>query len=155
MEGVAQTTITEEWTALPSDFLGMRYIEERDSGHRLTHVAPEEFALMVKAARIPDVPVYMIGDMSFRVYPTQTSLPVEILYYKAIPDLVNASDTNWLLSAFPNAYLSAALMYGFDFLHDDARAAKWQQRTQEQIALIQRTGQRINQGASTMAVQPA
>lgn len=155
MEGVAQTTVTGEWTALPDDYLGMRYIEIADTGKRLTHVSPEEYALLVKSARTPEVPVYMIGDMSFRIYPTQSDLDVEILYYQEIPEMVNASDTNWLLEQYPNAYLSAALMYGFDFVQDDARAAKWEARTKDQIGLIQRTGQQLVQGASTMAVQAA
>ncbi len=152
MEQIATTTMTAEWTELPVDFVTIRYIELSD-GKRLRHATPEEFALEVQGNTRPSPPIYMIGDMSFRVYPTPSSTAVEILYYKEIPALVNANDTNWLLTSFPNAYLAAALAEGFDFLRDTENAMKWDARTQEHIARINRFGRRLGAGASTMSVR--
>lgn len=152
MEQIATTTINAEWTELPVDFVAIRYIE-LDDGRRLRHTSPEEFSLEVERKTNPSPPIYMIGDMSFRVYPTPDSASVEILYYKKIPQLVNANDTNWLLTAFPNAYLAAALAEGFDFVRDAESAAKWDARTREQIERIQRFGRRLGEGAATMTIK--
>jgi len=152
MEALATATVTGEWTDLPDDFLGVRYIE-LDSGERMSYMTPEEFALYAETDITPSVPVYTIADMSFRIYPTQTSQGVSILYYQQIPALVNSSDTNWMLTSYPHAYIACALMYGFDYLHDEARSAKWEARTNAQIELIRRGSRRIAQGASTMAIK--
>lgn len=154
MEQIAQTTITGEWTELPTDFLALRYIETAD-GKRMQHVTPEGYALEVKRNANPSPPVYMIGDMSFRVYPGQSNLAVEILYYRRIPALVNANDTNWLLTEQPSAYLAASLAEAFDYVRDAESAARWDARTREHIERIQRSGKRILEGASTMKIRTA
>lgn len=153
MEAVASTTATGEWTALPADFLQIRAIESGDK--RLDYVTPEEFALRVAGMDRPPLPVYTIADMSFRMYPTPSDLPIEILYYARIPAFAAPTSTNWLLTEHPLAYLSASLMFGFDYLHDDARAAKWEQRTAQHIAQIQRSGRQLAEGAATMTVKVA
>lgn len=154
MEQLAQTTITAEWTALPVDFVAVRYIELAN-GTRLRHMVPEEFAIQVKRQALAntDTPIYMIGDMSLRIYPTQTNTAVEILYYKKIPQLVNANDTNWLLTSFPDAYLACALWRGFDFIRDNENAMKWRTETELQARDIQRFGKNLETGAASMAVK--
>lgn len=152
MEVLASTTVTGEWTALPDNFLGIRHIETSD-GERLEYKTPEDFAAYAESQAAPELPVYTIADMSFRMYPTPTSLAVELLYYEMISDLVSAGDTNWLLTQYPSAYLAASLAWGFDYLHDDMRAANWRAKTQQHIALIQRSGRKIAEGASTMAIR--
>ena len=96
MESLVTTTVDGEWIELPEDFLAVRYIE-LSTGERMRYVTPEEFADNVDRATAPTIPIYTIADMSFRIYPTQTSTDVEVLYWKRIADLVNDDDTNWLL----------------------------------------------------------
>lgn len=154
MEVLVTTTMTDEWTELPSDFLGMRYIET-SAGKRLTFVTPEQFALYVEKDRRLDPPIYTIADMSFRVFPAPTSSTVELLYWQRIPALTNASDTNWLLEAFPQAYLAACLCEGYQFLQDDERAMKWDAKAERAIGAIRRMGSHISTGASTMTIRTA
>lgn len=48
-----------------------------------------------------------------------------IRYRKRIPALSTARRCNWLLEHHPDAYLAGAVMNGFLYLEDDARASTW------------------------------
>lgn len=154
MEILASTTVTAEWTELPDGFLAIRHIETGD-GKRLTFKTPELFAAFVATEAQPTIPIYTVADMSFRMYPAPTSLDVELLYYSAIPELVNSSDTNWLLTQFPGAYLAASLAWGFKFLQDPAGAAGWDAETKRQMAIVTRSSRALTEGASAMAIRVA
>jgi len=154
MEALASTTFDGEYNALPDNFLGIRHIETA-AGDRMTSMTPEEYAVYAASDITPSVPVYTIADMAFRVYPTPTALDVELLYYEMIPVLVNSGDTNWLLEQHPNVYLAGSLVWGFRHLHDQKNAADWEGATQRLIDRVVRSGRRIAEGASTLAVRAA
>lgn len=48
-----------------------------------------------------------------------------IRYRKRIPALSTTRRCNWLLEHHPDAYLAGAVMNGFLYLEDDARASTW------------------------------
>lgn len=48
------------------------------------------------------------------------------IYYGAIPALSGSQTTNWLLTAYPDAYLFGALTMGFAYLQADERLPLWQ-----------------------------
>ena len=123
MESRDQSTIDEEYTALPDDFLEIISIVDSDS-RELRYMGRQQFAAIVAAGGTPDVPIYTIEDYQLRVYPAPTvseSLLVTILYYEQIAPLVDAGDTNWLLTDYPDAYLYGALIHARAWLHDDDR----------------------------------
>lgn len=156
METLVTTSADAEYTDLPADFLQIRSIET--SGDRMEYLAPEEFQAYVANTATPSVPVYTIADMSLRLYPApsaSSTRTLTVLYYKRIPELDSAGDTNWMLDAHPDAYLFGALVEAAGFLHDDARMAVWESRLQSAMALINRRGRQMNQGAASMTIKVA
>ena len=151
MEAVASTTATAEFTALPDDFLSLRAIES--DGRRLEYVPPEEFLRHVTAGTTPDPPVYSITDMQFRMHPAPTALPVEVLYFARVDELVNNGDTNWLLTKHPDLYLFASLVEAAGFLQDDPRISVWDARLQQAMSLVNRRARQMSQGAATMIMK--
>lgn len=58
------------------------------------------------------------------------------IYYATIPALSGSQATNWLLTAYPDAYLLGALAYGYGYLQDDPRAAGWRQAFADVVSEI-------------------
>jgi hypothetical protein len=156
METLVTTHANTEYTGLPVDFLQIRSIET--NGDRMEYLAPEEFQAYVAKTSTPAVPVYTIADMSLRIYPApsaSSTLTLKVLYYARIPEMVSASDTNWLLDVHPNVYLFGSLVEAAGFLHDDERMARWDARLQQALSLINRRGRQMAQGAASMTIKVA
>lgn len=153
METVVSTTLAGEWTALPADFRAMRLLES--GGKILEYRTAWQVQRLVQNAARPNVPVFTIQDMQFRVYPFPTSSAVELTYYAALPDLATDTATNWLLTKRPDVYLHAALAQARLFLHDDERIAMAQAFTDKYIAEANRASRHIGIGAAPLAVRAA
>ncbi len=153
METLSTTTLTGEWTALPTDFRAMRLLEA--GGQILEYRTAWQLQRMIQNAARPHVPVFSIQDMMFRVYPFPSSSTVELTYYAALPALTTPTSTNWLLRKRPDVYLHAALAQARIFLHDDARIAMAQAFTDKYIAEANRAARHIAVGAAPLAVRAA
>jgi hypothetical protein len=151
METVASTTLTDEWTALPSDFREIRLMEA--GGQVLEYVTPWQMQKLIERTARPHIPVYTIQDMQFRVYPFPTDTDVEITYYAALTSLSSDSDANWLLTKRPDVYLYAAMSHARMFLMDDARIVAAQAFTDKYIAEANRAAKRIALGSAPLAVK--
>jgi hypothetical protein len=152
MEAVASTTLTGEWTALPTDFRAMRLLEA--GGKVLEYKTPWQMQRLVETAAVPYVPVYTIQDMQFRVYPFPSSTAVELTYYAALPDFAADGDSNWLLNKRPDIYRMGAIAQARVFLHDDPRAMMALQIVDKFIAEQNRSARQIAVGAAPLAVTP-
>lgn len=140
MESRDVRPVTSEFVTVPSDFLEIISIT-RDDGRELRYLARPQFASYVGLGMTPEPPIFCVEDYQFRFLPAPTvdsPLNVTILYYEGIANLVNDSDTNWLLSAFPDAYLYGALMHARVWLHDDPRVQLIKPMFDEMLAQMQR-----------------
>lgn len=153
METLASTTLTGEWTALPDDFRAIRLLEA--DGAVLEYRTPWQLQRLIQNKIRPTTAVYAIQDMQFRVYPFPTSSAVELTYYAALDALVNASDTNWLLTKRPDVYLYASLAQARVFLHDDQRVIAAQAFTDKYIAEANRAARHIAVGSAPLAIRAA
>lgn len=61
-------------------------------------------------------------------------------YYRTIPALTASNTTNWLLTANPDLYLSAALVEASLLIKDEERARLWEAKTSALIDEIMRAG---------------
>jgi hypothetical protein len=111
--------------ALPSDFLQPRHVAELSGTSR----RPLRMITLEKADRLyPDRESgqgiwYAIIGSNIRVFPTITN-QIELTYYARLGAFASDSATDWLLTKFPNLYLSAACMFGAEFIKDDAEVQK-------------------------------
>jgi len=123
MEARDTSTLTDEYTALPADFLEVIAVAD-SAGRQLRHLDRQQFGSLVASGREPNVPIFTIEDYQLRLWPAPTasaSLTVTLLYYEQISTLVNANDTNWLLTDHPDLYLYGALMHGRVWMQGDER----------------------------------
>lgn len=153
METLVTTTLTGEWTALPSDFRAMKLLEA--GGRVLEYRTPWQLQKLVEAQAYADPPVYTVQDMMFRVYPFPSNTTVELTYYAALPALSTDASANWLLVKRPDVYLHATLAQARLFLHDDERLVASQAFTDKFIAEANRSARNIAIGAAPLAVRAA
>lgn len=94
---------------------------------------------------------YTIEANALRLSPVpDDDYTLEILYQQGIEALSDANTTNDILDRHPDAYLHGALVQGFDFLMDEARAAKSRQRFSELLTEIANEAERTRFGASPL-----
>jgi hypothetical protein len=110
---------TVSLAALPTGFLAAERLTVNDgAGPRpLDYLTPERFADLAPTgfARY-----YTHQDGGIAVEGGAPAV-FALSYYKKLPALAADSDTNWLLTNFPNLYLYSALIEAYAHLKDDAR----------------------------------
>lgn len=153
MEAIYTTTVTAEYTALPSDFRAVRLVMGNDKP--IEFVTPFVMQRLAQNKANPSVPLYTIQDMQLRIYPLQSSMAVYMTYYGALTTLVNDVDTNWLLTKRPDVYLQAAIAQARLYLHDDERVMAAQAMTDKYIAEANRAARHIAIGASPLTIRVA
>jgi hypothetical protein len=118
--------------ALPAGFLQPNLVT-LDTGQQLESATPEAMAQKVYVDGPGSGPplYYTVLGAEMQLYPAPApSANVELLYYAALSP-ANPSG-NWLLSAYPDIYLSAGLYGALTYTQDD-RAAAFDALLQRQI----------------------
>ena len=111
----ATDSLTTEYTALPGNFLQMRDIRLNANPVRsLEQISSEaqnqERERWGNTAGEPRY--YTIIGETIQVFPSpNATYTIEMAYYEKIPALVNAADTNWLLTKAPEIYLYGSLVH--------------------------------------------
>lgn len=126
----AEAVIDTRFSAVPSDF-----IEAKDlvivTG---TPVTPLQFVTQQEMAQIRNTEITSAGKPKyfsivggqFEVCPTpDDEYDLEMSYFAKIDALENDSDTNWLLTDYPDLYLYTSLTHSAPYLKDDERTALW------------------------------
>ena len=118
MIGRATATISDEYSAVPTDFAGLRTFIVGEQA--LTYVTPDKAdELALDTGFSGDVSVFTIVGTEFRYLPAPTeSVTGTLTYWKRIPDLATNS-TNWLLTTSPDAYLYGSLVQWAAITQDD------------------------------------
>ena len=129
MEKRANATLNTQYSSLPDDFLEpIRLQITSGNTSTLEMVGTFEISkLRMEANNTTGTPTnFTLIDGSIEVFPTpDTNYDLQILYYETIPTLVNGSDTIWILTNHPDAYLYGSLIHSAPFLMDDERTATW------------------------------
>lgn len=103
--------------ALPAGFLAVERLTVSGDPRPLEYVTPERFADLAPTG---SARYYTLQDGGIAVE-GGTPAVFALSYYKKFPVLAADSDTNWLLTEFPNLYLYSALIEAYAHLKDDAR----------------------------------
>lgn len=133
METTTTPTISSQSTSLPTGFLANRrlYITSGSSIIELDYLTPDVFWRTWTAASgaTGQPEQFTIEGENFIVGPMpDVSYTSSFLYYKALTALVNSSDTNWILTNMPLAYLSATLTEAFAYTRNMEQAVAWNSR---------------------------
>jgi len=130
--------ITSGEATIPTYYIAPRRVVFT-SGARipLKQMTPEQADLWYPY-RPSGVPAHftIIGS-KLRLYPTPAdATTVELTYYKGLEPMVNDGDTDWLLTKYPNIYLSAGQMYAAEFIKEDQEAQKQALITDTLVSMV-------------------
>jgi len=123
----------------PTDWLAWKQIAILNTPIQVLPANSEGSALMYDNANAVGYPVmHVVRGTTTQVWPAPDSTyTYRGIYYGSVPALSGSQTTNWLLTAFPDAYLFGCLSLGAARLADDARAAGWRSAFAEVIAEIE------------------
>jgi hypothetical protein len=126
----AEAVIDARFSAVPADFL-----EAKDlvvvTGNPVT---PLQFVTQQEMAQLRNTTITSAGKPNyfsvvgeqFEFAPTPDGeYSLEMTYYANIDALSSDSDTNWLLTDYPDLYLYTSLMHSAPYLKDDERIGLW------------------------------
>lgn len=116
-------TISTQYFDLPTAFLEMCNFElGTDPVQHLNYVSPEQMDLFRPTATTGKPKVYTIHGTEFEVKPIpDTSYTAYMTYFYKLTAFSGASDTNDLLTYYPDIYLYAALSAAQPFIENDGR----------------------------------
>lgn len=130
-------SVSSRYTALPTDFLELRRIEYDGSPvYPLNSLTPFQQTGYRQNQPTGDPVYYSIVGTDIEIVPTQTSATLDILYYAKIPALSDSNTTNWLLTAWPDLYLSECLRQCAIWTKDDNSINRYGQRVMEAVQTI-------------------
>lgn len=121
----ATASISGEFAALPSDFNGIRnvYLDDGTPLDFVSNGALQQARWFDSLQGGPPTSVTVVGGQ-LRFDPAPSAAQnVNISYYAQIPALGVSTATNWVLQAYPDAYLYGSLMQASRYLQDDAAMA--------------------------------
>lgn len=122
------TVVGSKSVALPTDMLEMRRLQVSGTYNQpLSYRSPDEMSadFADNGSGQPAVFTVIGGDLELAPIP-DAIYSLELTYQQQIPALSDTNVTNWLLDAWPNAYLYGALLAATPFIMNDARIPLWQ-----------------------------
>lgn len=154
----------QEGYALPAGYGGSRQIKWVDGGARktITLVTPEKLDSM---ANIPDGQV--VGDLSqneisgyidddqIKIWPTQSSGNINMLYYMKVPVLDDVDTTNWLSDDYPDCYVFGLCVEISAFVKDEEAKSAWDVRFKEALLEIKIEDKHNRWSGAPMQMQTA
>lgn len=154
METIATLSPTGGLAALPADFLEWKYLTYTGT----TAVNLEYVTPAVMTQMYPDTPadipaVFTINANGIQVMPT-TSDSLTLGYYASIAALSDSNTSNWLLAAYPDAYLFGSLVEGNAYVMEPDAGALWKQRADEVMSEILRLDSYTRGPASVRSYGP-
>lgn len=113
--------------ALPTDMLEMRRLQILGTYNQpLSYRSPDEISVDYADNRVGQPLVFTVVGGNVELAPVPDSdYSIELTYEQRIPALSDTNTTNWLLDAWPGAYLYATLLAAEPFLKNDERIATW------------------------------
>lgn len=118
--------ISDGYSAVPDDFLGVRTLSLTGTPRKLAFLTPDQFDTALQGQETGVPAYYTILGSEFGYYPTPTGdNSAQLSYWQKIPALSDSNASNWLLEDHPDAYLYGTLAHSAPKLRDDARIALW------------------------------
>jgi|DEB0MinimDraft_10_1074344.scaffolds.fasta_scaffold01113_5 hypothetical protein len=128
----AEAQIDARFSAVPADFIEAKdlVIVTTNPVQPLEFITQQEMAqernTTYTAASTPRYFSVVGGQFEFVPTPDQ-QYSLEMSYFAKIPALSADTDTNWLLTDYPDIYLYTSLMHSAPYLKDDERIGVWSQ----------------------------
>lgn len=157
MESSSSLSTTDGAVSLPSDFNAVRTLVWTGSPeHVVEYMTPKLFHAHYPVADGVDqegIPrIFTIEGSTLTTKPSDDTASAFTLYYWSKLDALDADDaTNWLLTAYPDCYLSGAMHEAMAFVQNAQGAILWKQKRDEIFEEIIRDS---NKSMGPMAIRP-
>jgi hypothetical protein len=124
MEQQTATISTDGYLLHPTNWLGWKEVRGTSGGvaYHLTPASDEIIRLRTAGAVAP-ARYYKVKGTKTYVYPAVNAVTFPTTYYEGV---ALTSGTNWLLTAYPGAYLYGSLLQATGLVGLDPRAPLWQ-----------------------------
>jgi len=152
METRAVFTVSGDLTALPADFLEMRFIfVEGMPDQPLASMSPSGL-LATYYGRSGCPMAYTLEGGNIRVGPVGTAA-VEMVYYQRILGLTDAQVSNWLLRKHPDLYVAGVLYHLARRERDEAGMAQAANEVSTLMGSIQSAAQKARWGSAPLVTR--
>ena len=113
----------------PTDWLAWKQIAIMNTPIQVLAPTSESALLLFNNTNATGFPKkYVVRGSSTQVWPApMDTYTYRGLYFGTIPALSGSNTTNWLLTAYPEAYLFGSLLFGYAYFQADDRVPLWQQ----------------------------
>ena len=150
METDSTSSITTSPVAVPTDFLEVRKVTA--GGELVEAMSPQhlDYYYLNAEAGTPKHYALTGGEFHFRPTPSAATT-IAIDYYQKIPALTSSAATNWLLTAYPDAYLYGVLRQAFAYLRDPDGLAQAKAGEDEVLAEIEMDAARRRKPSGPLA----
>lgn len=139
--------------SLPNDFQELNALTlTADPSVVLTYVSDDQLR-QYRRSGTGKPAYYGITDIiEFDVSPDD-SYSYELSYFPGVSALSNSNTTNWLLTKFPDVYLSASMFWANRYLMAEDEAALWANQYKEAAALASAEYLRGHQSQGPISIQ--
>lgn len=155
-----ETTVTQSTTdstiALPDDYLEAREVYiNGDPDTVLIAMDPAGLRGRYGYSATGDPAAYTITGTNLVFAPAPgSSIDAVLTYYAKVPALSTDNETNWLITSYPDAYLSATRFYALKFLRDETAGSELELASAI-IDSINDAGNRRRTPAGPLTMRPA
>ena len=139
--------------AFPADFQELTsFTLTADPAAVLTYVSDEQLRQYQRSGTGKPAFFAMSDVFEFDVAPDD-SYAYEIVYFPGVSALSDSNTTNWLLTKFPDVYLSASMFWANRYLMAEDEAALWANQYKEAAALASVEYLRGHQSQGPLSIQ--
>jgi len=137
-ENVVKTTIipTSNLVDLPADFIDVRELSAKNGNRVVVLSSIGRHRLSIATSQTGFPVVYSIIGNQVEVGPITIPADFTLWYWQKFPPLVNPTDTNILLTAFPYIWLYAMMVEGAVYIQDDTLAATARETYLTEVARV-------------------
>jgi len=162
----ATQTVTDRLIELPADFISAKSVRVTSSAFgaeqgNLEYQSPEEIVTMAAQAARGHVcgrPMYYttIGQrLELAPWRAGAVFNVEIWYYRLFPDLVTDTDTNFVLTQYPQLYLNLTCSMGHQYLLENDNAMSREAMAMAEIQRLMARKDAEKYGDGPLIVRPS
>ena len=148
----ATATVSSQFLTLPDDWLEGRNIQlSTDPVTALQFASIQQLDVFRERYSSTGKPIWFgIHGTYLEFVPVpDSSYTVEMTYYAKLAAMSVDTDTNWLLTNFPDAYLYGSLLNAAPYLGDDERLLVWERLYEKVLSGIQHDSDMASTSAAT------
>ena len=147
--------ISAETVNLPSLFIEARTMYlQTNPRQQMTFMDPEKMTEFYTDTVNTPKRFCVVGSQFRFSPPPDATYTATLVYYQEASAMSATSDTNWIMTSHPDAYLFGALLEAVSLIQDDSRVPLWQARYAEAVEQIKSNSQRAKFGGAAMMTRP-